>query len=78
MHEIQKPKLTEFVDYVRQYITGDEKGEAQIYLERLFQAFGHKGSDEPGASTRCVCPATACPSRALFVPNGASALVQGR
>jgi hypothetical protein len=38
-----------FVDYVRANIRGDEKGEAQIYLDRFFQAFGHAGSREAGA-----------------------------
>ncbi len=31
------------------HIRGDEKGEAQIFLDRLFQAFGHKGLKETGA-----------------------------
>ncbi len=31
------------------HIKGDEKGEAQIFLDRLFQAFGHKGLKEAGA-----------------------------
>jgi hypothetical protein len=33
--------LQEFVNYCQQHIRGDEKGEAQIYLDRLFTAFGH-------------------------------------
>ena len=33
--------LQEFVNYCQQHIKGDEKGEAQIYLDRLFTAFGH-------------------------------------
>jgi len=43
MHEERKQRLLEFVNWVRQHITGDEKGEAQIFLDRLFQAFGQKG-----------------------------------
>ncbi len=41
--------LEEFVDYVRKNMKGYEKGEAQLFLERLFQAFGHKGILEIGA-----------------------------
>ena len=32
------------------HITGDEKGEAQLFLDRLFQAFGQKGLREAGAT----------------------------
>ena len=28
---------------MKQHLTGDEKGEAQLFLDRLFQAFGHAG-----------------------------------
>lgn len=42
--------LTEFQAYVRDHITGDEKGEAQVFLDRLFIAFGHKGHKEAGAT----------------------------
>ena len=42
-------KLEEFVAWVDGHIKGDEKGEAQIYLNYLFQAFGHKGLLEAGA-----------------------------
>lgn len=45
----RKERLTEFVKYVDQNITGDEKGEAQVYLDRLFKAFGRKGVREAGA-----------------------------
>jgi hypothetical protein len=43
-------KLDEFVSWVGEHIKGDEKGEAQIYLNYLFQAFGHKGLLEAGAT----------------------------
>lgn len=33
-------QLTEFVHWSRKKITGDEKGEAHIFLDRLFQDFG--------------------------------------
>jgi len=37
-----------FVDYVRT-LRGDEKGEAQVFCDRLFQAFNHAGYKEAGA-----------------------------
>jgi hypothetical protein len=42
--------LTDFQAYVRDHITGDEKGEAQVFLDRFFIAFGHKGHKEAGAT----------------------------
>jgi hypothetical protein len=42
-------KLQQFIDYV-QILSGDEKGEAQVFCDRLFQAFGHKGYKEAGAT----------------------------
>jgi hypothetical protein len=44
-------KLSEFVDWCRNHITGDEKGEAQIFLDRLFQAFGQAGCLDIGGAT---------------------------
>lgn len=41
-------KLTAFVEWTSSYISGDEKGQAQIFLDRLFQAFGHPGSLDVG------------------------------
>ncbi|SFH66946.1 DNA methyltransferase [Bradyrhizobium sp. Gha] len=41
--------LTAFVDYAKQ-LAGDEKGEAQVFCDRLFQAFGHAGYKEAGAT----------------------------
>jgi hypothetical protein len=38
-----------FVDYA-QRLDGDEKGEAQVFLDRFFQAFGHDGYKEAGAT----------------------------
>ena len=43
-------KLAEFVTWVGAHITGDEKGEAQIFLDRLFKGFGHAGLKEAGAT----------------------------
>jgi SAM-dependent methyltransferase len=42
--------LREFVRYRREHLTGDEKGEGQIFLEHLFQAFGHAGIRQAGAT----------------------------
>ena len=42
--------LGDFVAWSRKHITGDEKGQAQIFLDRLFQAFGHPGSLDVGGS----------------------------
>src|SRR5438874_6895792 len=50
MHEGRKQKLAEFVAWAKQHITGDEKGQAQIFLDRLFQAFGQKGSLDVGGA----------------------------
>jgi len=48
-----RQKLAGFVAWVKQHLTGAEKGEAQLYLERLFQAFGHAGLKEAGAALEC-------------------------
>ena len=40
--------LADFVGWARKHITGDEKGQAQIFLDRLFQAFGHPGPLDVG------------------------------
>lgn len=45
-----KEKLSEFVAWVQKHITGDEKGEAQLFLDRLFQGFGQAGLKEAGAT----------------------------
>lgn len=46
----RQKRLPDFIAWVGEYLTGDEKGEAQIFLERLFLAFGHKGLKEAGAA----------------------------
>ncbi len=40
--------IKRFVDYART-LKGDEKGEAQVFCDRLFQAFSHAGYKEAGA-----------------------------
>ncbi len=42
-------RLQVFKEWVDKHITGDEKGEAQVYLDRLFQAFHWQGLNEAGA-----------------------------
>src|SRR5438552_19067445 len=46
-----REKLAEFVAWSRQHITGDEKGQAQIFLDRLFQSFGQPGCLDVGGAT---------------------------
>ena len=40
--------LRDFVDWWRENIKGDEKGEAQIFLDHLMRAFGNEGALEVG------------------------------
>jgi len=42
-------RLGQLATYRATYLTGDEKGESQVFLDRLFQAFGHQGYAEAGA-----------------------------
>lgn len=42
--------LRDFVAWLQKHLTGDEKGEAQIFLDHLFQAFGQAGVKEAGAT----------------------------
>jgi type II restriction/modification system DNA methylase subunit YeeA len=42
--------LQKFVAFVQQHLKGDEKGEAQNFLDRFFRAFGHEGAIEAGAT----------------------------
>jgi hypothetical protein len=41
--------IRQFVEYSKR-LKGDEKGEAQVFCDRLFQAFGHGGYNEAGAT----------------------------
>lgn len=41
-------RLRDFVDWWREHIKGDEKSEAQIFLDHLMRAFGHAGALEVG------------------------------
>ncbi len=42
--------LRNFVVWWREHIKGDEKGEAQIFLDHLMRAFGHAGAIEAGGN----------------------------
>jgi len=46
----RKQSIITFVEWVKTHIKGDEKGEAQIFLDRLFKAYGHPGVKEAGAT----------------------------
>ncbi|KAM3090110.1 DNA methyltransferase [Phormidesmis sp. 146-35] len=41
--------LQKFVLFRQQHLKGDEKGEAQVFLDRFFRAFGYEGAIEAGA-----------------------------
>jgi hypothetical protein len=44
-------KLAEFTSWCPKNIAGDEKSQAQIFLDRLFQAFGQPGCLDAGGTT---------------------------
>jgi len=48
MHAERRERLQRFAEWVAQHVTGDEKGQAQIFLDRLFQGFGQQGVLEVG------------------------------
>ncbi len=50
MVEVKTKRLESFVEWVEEHVTGDEKGEAQIFLDRLFQAFGQPGCLDVGGT----------------------------
>lgn len=43
-------RLHQFVEWCTNHVRGDEKGEAQIFLDQLFRGFGHAGAKEAGAT----------------------------
>ncbi len=47
-------RLSSFVTYAQGL--GDEKGEAQVFCDRLFRAFGHAGYKEAGATLEARIP----------------------
>lgn len=46
-----RDQLQEFVAWCGKHITGDEKGEAQIFLDHLFNGFGHPGGLKEAGAT---------------------------
>jgi hypothetical protein len=56
LHDDRRQRLADFVTWCTAHITGDEKGEAQLYLDRLFQAFGQGGVREAGATLEMRVP----------------------
>ncbi|MBC8289594.1 MAG: class I SAM-dependent DNA methyltransferase [Planctomycetes bacterium] len=50
MTELRERRLQEFVEWTARHVTGDEKGEAQIFLDRLFQGFGQPGCLDVGGT----------------------------
>ncbi|MFH1111252.1 MAG: DNA methyltransferase [Planctomycetota bacterium] len=50
MVDDRKQRLADFVAWASEHISGDEKGQAQIFLDHLFQALGHKGSLDVGGT----------------------------
>ncbi len=51
----QRQRLESFVKYALT-LHGDEKGEAQVFLDHLFRAFGHEGITEAGATLEWRVP----------------------
>jgi hypothetical protein len=45
-----RDRLDGFVRYRQDHLTGDEKGEAAVFLENLFKALGHQGVRQAGAT----------------------------
>ena len=49
MENRRKQRFQNFLSYCQKHIKGSEKGEGQIFFERLLQAFGNPGIKEVGA-----------------------------
>lgn len=47
--EEHKSRIAKFLEWFKSHCTGYEKGEGQIFFDRLFQAFGNAGVLEAGA-----------------------------
>lgn len=50
MAGLRAERLNEFIAWAAKHVTGDEKGQAQIFLDRLFQAFGQPGCLDVGGT----------------------------
>jgi hypothetical protein len=49
MTDARQESIQKFLKYAKS-LDGDEKGESHVFLDRLFQAFGHEGYKEAGAT----------------------------
>ena len=59
MPDFRQENIAQFVTWTAAHITGDEKGEAQIFLDHLFRAFGQKGSLDVGGTPELrICKAS--------------------
>src|SRR5438552_10403020 len=66
-----KNALSEFIRFA-QTLRGDEKSEAQSFLDRFFRALGHKGVIEAGATFELrVAKKPGSPQLELIKGNGA-------
>jgi hypothetical protein len=54
--------MNQFVSYAG-LLKGDEKGEAQVFCDRLFQAFVHQGYKEAGATLEYRIKRTGDPTK---------------
>jgi SAM-dependent methyltransferase len=50
MAGLRAERLEAFIAWAAKHITGDEKGQAQIFLDRLFQGFGQPGCLDVGGT----------------------------
>jgi hypothetical protein len=50
MNRSREELLSHFVGWTRQNITGDEKGEAQAFIDWLIKAFGQPGARDVGGT----------------------------
>ena len=72
-----KDRLSEFVRFA-QTLKGDEKSEAQSFLDRFFRALGHAGVIEAGATFEFrVAKKPGSPQLELIKGNGAAARPKG-
>jgi hypothetical protein len=69
MSDARQERLSAFVAWVRAHVTGDEKGEAHIFVDHLFHAFGQRGSLDVGGSPECRIRKAAEGGGAAFADN---------
>src|SRR5258708_7771980 len=72
-----KKAVSEFVKFAEK-LRGDEKGEAQTFLDHFFRALGHAGAIEAGAMFEFrVAKKPGSPQLELIKGNGASLRTKG-